>query len=508
MPGQSATTQSTDGTARPDGLRHGVAAMPLVRADRLVATLSLMLASAMQAADATIANVALPQLESDLGGGVVVGAWIITSYLCAAAVVAPLTGWLRRRFGARLLFTGAVGSFAAASLLCALAPSAIAVILFRILQGAGGGVIHPLAQAILLDLYPRERHGRMLASWGAVVMLGPIVGPALGGIITDAASWRWVFAINLPLGAAAIWGLAASLPKSEPTLSLPIDLVGVALLALGVGALQLSLARCVGRPLLGSPELLAEAAIAAAAFALLAARSQGFGFAVFRLAVFRDLNFAAAVLYNFITSALLFVVIVFVPALLQGPLGYSATAAGMTIVPRGIATMLVMLLVGKLIQTVECRILLAGGILLMVIGFYMLAAAPPAGALSWIVIGSTLQAVGGGALITSLSTVGFSTLAPEMRTDAAGVYSLMRQLGCASGVALMAAVLHGKLEANLTGTREALRLASDAVPAKLADMASLHAYSGCFRALAVASLLMLPGVLVFRLRRSAAAGRP
>ena len=162
----------------------------------------------MQAADATIANVALPQLERDLGGGVVLGAWVMTSYLCATAVVAPLTGWLRRRFGTQRLFVVAVAAFVAASLLCSLAPSAGAMILFRILQGAGGGVIHPLAQAILLDLYPQASSmAECWRFWGATVMLGPILGPALGGIITDLASWRWVFAINLPLGASAIWGV-------------------------------------------------------------------------------------------------------------------------------------------------------------------------------------------------------------------------------------------------------------------------------------------------------------
>src|SRR5688572_16615986 len=162
--------------------------MPLARSDRLLATIAVMVATAMQAADATIANVALPQLQEDLGGGIVLGAWVMMSYLCANALVAPLTGWLRRRFGARRLFMGGVGVFVAASLLCALAPSRAAIILGRIVQGAGGGVIHPLAQAILLDLYPRQQHGRMLGMWGSVIMVGPIFGPALGGIITDLAS--------------------------------------------------------------------------------------------------------------------------------------------------------------------------------------------------------------------------------------------------------------------------------------------------------------------------------
>src|SRR5207248_10977168 len=141
-------------------------------------------------------DVARPQVGADLGGGGVLGAWVLTGYLCATAAVAPLTGWLRRRFGAHRLFVLAVSGFIAASLLCAAAPNAAAIVLFRILQGAGGGVIQPLANAILLDLYPRERHGRMLAVWGAALMVGPIVGPLLGGIITDLSSWRFVFAVN------------------------------------------------------------------------------------------------------------------------------------------------------------------------------------------------------------------------------------------------------------------------------------------------------------------------
>src|SRR5712691_11002615 len=148
--------------------------LTLIRSDRLIATVAVMVATAMQAADATIANVALPQMEHDLGGGILLGAWVMTSYLCANALAAPLTGWLRRRFGARRLFVGGVGVFVGASLLCSLAPNPAVIILARIVQGAGGGVIYPLAQAILLDLYPRQQHGRMLGIWGATIMVGPI----------------------------------------------------------------------------------------------------------------------------------------------------------------------------------------------------------------------------------------------------------------------------------------------------------------------------------------------
>lgn len=476
------------------------ATIALPRSARLLATMALMLASGMQAADATIANVALPQLERDLGGGVVVGAWVVTSYLAATAIAAPLTGWLRRRFGARTLFTAAVGAFAVASLLCSLAPSPAAIILFRILQGAGGGAIHPLAQAILLDLYPREQHGRMIAAWGATIMLGPIVGPVLGGIITDLASWRFVFAVNLPLAAVAIWAMRRALPRTARNPEPAIDMLGVGLLAIGVGTLQLFLSRGVGQSWLDSPELPIEAASVVIAFAALALRTPRGASAAFRAAVFTDVNFAVAAFYNFLISALLFVVVVFVPALCQGPLGYSATTAGLAIVPRGIVAMLVMLAVGQLIERIDGRILLASGLGLMAVGLAMLSAATPPNALPWIVTGSTLQATGGGILITCLSTIGFSTLAPELRTDAAGVYSLLRQLGCASGVALMTAVLRVQLNAKLTDLRNGLDNPSTEISPHFLDIAGLEAYSSSFRAMAVAALIVLPGVMLFRVR--------
>jgi MFS transporter, DHA2 family, multidrug resistance protein len=454
------------------------------------ATAALMLATAMQAADATIVNVALPRLEHDLGGGLWLGAWVMTSYLCAAAVVAPLTGWLRRRFGAERLYAAALGLFVGASLVCAIAPSAPAIILFRTIQGAGGGVLPALSQALLHDLHPRERHGRVLAAWGAVAMLGPILGPVLGGTITDLASWRWVFAINLPLGAAALWGARDALPKTRQRDTAPLDAVGLALLIAGVGALQLCLARGVGRSWLRSPELLGEAAVALVALVVLAARAR-YRQSILRLDVFGNLNFAAAAFFNFVTSALLFVMIVFVPALVQGPLGHDATLAGLTIVPRGVLMMLVVLAAGRLIDRIDYRLVLTAGAALMAGGLGLLAgirAAAPDPVL-WLVIGSSVQAIGAGIILMPLSTFAFTTLPIEQRTDAAGLYSLMRQIGCASGVALMTAVLQMRIAAHAGGAPPG---AAPAVGA------SLQGYADCFGMMAVAAVAVTPGILAFR----------
>src|SRR5213075_817981 len=236
--------------------RSGIAPEPSAAtlAARRFATIAVMVATAMQAADTTIVNVGLPQLQRDLGGGFTLGAWVMTSYLCATAVVAPLTGWLRRRFGTRRLFVVSIALFVAASLLCSVAPSATAMILFRILQG------------------------RILAILGAVVMLGPVSGPALGGIITDLASWRWVFAINLPLGALAIWGVRRiALAETKTVPDQAIDFIGILLLIVGIGTLQLWLERTVRVDWLRSPELFSEAAIVVIAFSLMAVRARRLG---------------------------------------------------------------------------------------------------------------------------------------------------------------------------------------------------------------------------------------
>jgi DHA2 family multidrug resistance protein len=216
--------------------------------------------------------------------------------------------------------------------------------------------------------------------------------------------------------------------------------------------------------------------------------------------VFTDVNFAVAAFYNFLMSALLFVTVVFVPALCQGPLEFSATLAGLALMPRGFATMAMMLLVGRLVERGDGRILLAIGLALMGAGLWMLAEARPPNALSWIVIGSTLQAIGGGMMITCLSTIGFSTLPTELRTDAAGVYSLLRQLGCASGVALMTAVLHAQLDANLVRLTDGIDNPSTTDSPHFLDIASLQAYSTSFEAMAIAALITIPGVLLFRVR--------
>src|SRR5271165_869244 len=466
---------------------------------RRQAAIALMIATAMQAFDSTIANVALPQLEQSLGGGIDLGSWVMTSYLCASAVMATLTGWFRRRYGPRQAFGGAIALFVFASLLCSISPSQTALIMFRLVQGAAAGIIQPLAQAILLDLYPKRYHGRLLAIWGATIMAGPIMGPVLGGLITDLASWRWIFALNIPLGMIAILGLGQVPASSEPSGKARIDGLGILLLIVGVGSLQLSLERSIVQSWPPSTEVIIEAMIAAAAFIAIAVRSIRVRFSLFRFEVFKNINFATSIFYNFIVGALVFTTIVFLPALSEGPLGYDATLAGLSISPRGIGTMATMLAVGYLIDKVDHRALLVAGMLITAAAFELISQMPAEGSETWLAGASAIQGVGVGLLFTPLSTLAFSSLAPDLRTDAAGVYSLLRQLGCATGVAAMTALLQAKVQ-----TYSMAIAGQGVIPegsSRLRDMATFGAYTGCFRTMAVITAVIIPGIFLFRVLR-------
>jgi DHA2 family multidrug resistance protein len=477
-----------------------VEATILPNSGRRQATVALMIATAMQAFDSTIANVALPQLEQSLGGGIDLGSWVMTSYLCGSAVMATLTGWFRRRYGARQAFAGAIVLFVVASLLCSIAPSPAAMIEFRVVQGAAAGIIQPLAQAILLDIYPKRAHGRMLAIWGATIMAGPIMGPVLGGIITDLVSWRWIFVLNLPLGVIAMAGLGQVPATAEASREGRIDGLGILLLIIGVGSLQLSLERSVGQPWPPSVEIIVEATIAVFALSAIAIRSIRSQFSLFRFEVFRNINFATSVFYNFMVGALVFTTIVFLPSLSEGPLGYDATRAGLAISPRGIGTMATMLAVGYLIDKIDHRVLLVTGMLITAGAFELLSLMPADGSAMWLVGASAIQGVGVGLLFTPLSTLAFSTLAAELRTDAAGLYCLLRQLGCATGVAAMTALLQAKIQHCLTAIADHGANGAGA-PLRLHDTAIFGAYTGCFRTLAIVTAVIIPGIFLFRVRQ-------
>ncbi|MGH7113848.1 MAG: MFS transporter, partial [Stellaceae bacterium] len=350
--------------------------------------------------------------------------------------------------------------------------------------------------AIILDIYPKHEHGRMLAIWGATIMAGPMLGPLMGGVITDLASWRWIFAVNAPIGAIAILGLGSIPSRPAPEGGSPIDRIGITLLTIAVSSLQLALQRSIGRLWPPTPETIAEAALAVIACGAIAIQCRRSRFLLFRFELFRDRNFTLAAAYTFMLGALLFTTIVFVPALSEGPLGWDATQAGLAIAPRGVGTMAMMLAMRYAIDRVDHRALMAIGWAVTGAALELMSRMSPQGGELWLAATSAAQGVGVGMLFTPLATLAFSTLGPDLRTDAAGVYSLSRQLGCAAGVAVMTAVLQARIESSFSAFPHQSAIAGAAAMSAL-QAASFAAYTDCFRILAIGTVVMIPGIFLF-----------
>jgi len=466
----------------------------------LRAELALLLATLMQAFDATIVNVALPRIEGSLAIDAAVGSWIVTAYLVAASATMPVAGSLRLRFGGQRLFIGAVGGFALASVLCALSPGLLPLVAARALQGACAGIILPLTQALLLDLHPKRDHPAALARWGSTIVIGPIIGPLLGGVLTDLGSWSWIFYINVPiclLALAGVQGAIRPLPQAATPSRAKIDVTGIALLTLTVMAFELLLQH--GAKLEGALgwDWMVEAVVIAAGAALLPRHFERTPNAVVDTQLFRDRNFTGAFLINLAVGAIFFATITLVPSVVEGPLRQNAITAGSLMAPRGIATMIAMLAMGHLTKTLNPRPFVALGLLVTTAALVMFAVIGSDTSLEWIVLASVILGLGAGCLITPLSVLTFLTIVPDARTNAAGLYNLARQLGGALGIAAVTAVI--------VTAPDTPGVASVAHSTGLAS-GSAGAFAGYFTAfglLAILALLAIPLVGMFRVPKAA-----
>jgi len=431
--------------------------------NRGLITVSIMLATVMQALDTTIANVALPYMQGSLSAAQDQISWVLTSYIVAAAIVTPLTGWLAGRFGRKRVFLVSVGGFTVASMLCGAATSLEQIVLFRLLQGVFGAALVPLSQAVLLDINPREKHGSAMAIWGAGIMVGPILGPTLGGWLTDHYSWRWVFYINLPIGIVAFLGLLAFVEESEADRERPFDLFGFAYLSLAVGALQLMLDRGEQLDWFASTEIVIEAALAFIGLWVFVVHSATARRPFVDLALLKDRNFIAGVVFMFITAGITYASLALLPPMLA-MMGYPAVTIGELMAPRGIATMICMIIVGRMIGRVDMRIILSLGLGLVALSLWQMAGYAP-GMDSWPVISAGfVQGAGLGFVFVPLSAVAFSTLPPALRAEGSGIFSLLRNLGGSVGISAAVAFLsqstqlsHAELATNVTRFAPALR---------------------------------------------------
>jgi MFS transporter, DHA2 family, multidrug resistance protein len=404
-------------------------------------TVCAMIATLMQALDSTIANVALPYMQGSLAATSDEITWVLTSYITAAAIMTAPVGWLAARFGRKNLFLISLIGFTITSMLCGIAESLPQIVLFRLLQGMFGAALVPLSQATMLDIYSPAQRGSAMAVWGVGVMVGPILGPTLGGYLTDLYNWRWVFYVNLPFGIAATLGLAFLLPKAPVRPSLRFDWIGFGVLAIGLGGLQMMLDRGQTKDWFSSTEIITEAVLAGLGIYLFVVHVCTAEKPFIPAAIFRDRNFAAALLVMFSVGMLLLATSALMAPWLQNLGNYPVAAAGVIMAPRGIGTMATMMIAGRLANRVDPRLLMALGIGLLCYSLWQMTYWTP-DVSQWTIIWNTIiQGAGLGFVFIPLQVIAFTTLSPEMRTDGTALLSLFRNAGSAIGVSICEALL-------------------------------------------------------------------
>jgi len=493
---------------------------------RGLVAVSVMLATIMQAVDTTIANVALPHMQGALGGTQDQIAWVLTSYIVAAAICMPLTGLLTARLGRKRVFMTAVAGFTTASMLCGAAQSLPQIVLFRLLQGMFGACLVPLSQAVMLDSYPPHRRAAAMALWGMGVMVGPIVGPMLGGWLTEHYNWRWVFYINLPVGLLAWFGMAAYMQETPIDRTRRFDLFGFTLLSLALGSLQMMLDRGHSLGWFDSPEVRTEALLAGLAGYLFLVHMLTHAQPFIEPGLFRDRNFATGLVMIFIIGVMLLATMALLPPFLQSLMGYPVVDVGLLLAPRGVGTMFAMMLAGKLAARVDARLLIATGLLLAGASLWQMTHFTTDIGERAIVTSGVLQGLGLGLIFAPLSTISFATLAPRYRNEGTAMYSLVRSLGSSIGISLVITYLAQQTQANhaaLASYIDPLRLpmlqATEmgavslsttqglmAIDGEVTRQAATLAYLQDFRLMMWITLSALPLILLLRpVRRAAAA---
>jgi DHA2 family multidrug resistance protein len=487
-------------------------------------TVSIMLATIMQALDTTIANVALPHMQGSLQSSQDQISWVLTSYIVAAAIATPLTGWLCAQWGRRRVFLAAVVGFTVASALCGMAGSLWQIVAARLLQGLFGAALVPLSQAVLLDINPREKVGQAMAIWGAGIMVGPILGPMLGGWLTENLDWRWVFYINLPVGVLAFYGIARYLPESQLK-GERLDIFGFTTLSLAIGLLQMFLDRGEQLAWFDSIEIRLEAIGCVIAFALFVAHTwTTTGVSFFNRGLLKDRNFITGVIFAFVVGMILYATMALLPNLLQGLLGYPVVYTGMVMAPRGVGTLVAMLLVGRLMNHFDPRSIMAVGFALTVFALWQMTGMTLEMGSRLVIVSGFLQGLGIGFTFVPLSAATFATLAPVLRNDGTPIYSLLRNIGSSVGISIVQALLtehtiqaHADLAVDIAQNNPVLAtlpsVLSPALTSGLAMLdaqvqrqAAMMAYIFDFRAMMVLALLTMPFLLLIRKPRRAPAG--
>ena len=408
---------------------------------RALITVCAMMATLMQSLDSTIANVALPYMQGSLSASSDQITWVLTSYITAAAIMTAPVGWLSARFGLKRLYLISMIGFTLASMLCGIAGSLTEMVAFRLLQGVFGAALVPLSQSTMLNIYPPEKRGSAMAIWGMGVMVGPILGPTLGGYLTELYNWRWVFFVNLPFGILATAGMAAFLPDTEQGTGMKFDWFGFGVFAMGIAGFQLMLDRGETQDWFGSSEIIIESVIAALGFYLFIVHMFTAEKPFITPAVFKDRNLSAGLLVMFAVGMVLLAVSALLAPWLQDLGNYPVETAGLIMAPRGLGTMGAMMIAGRLSNKVDARLLMAFGIIILSWSLYRMTDWTPDVSEMTMVINTMLQGAGLGFVFIPLQVIAFATLDPALRTEGTALLSLLRNVGSAIGISVTGALV-------------------------------------------------------------------
>src|SRR4029079_18985983 len=440
----------------------------------MVAILASMI---MQILDTTIANVALPHMQTSLGAAQDTITWVLTSYIVAAAIATPITGWMADRIGRKRLFLICIAGFIISSALCGTAFSLEEMVVFRVAQGAFGAALAPLSQAVILDITPRQQMGSAMALWGAGIMVAPIVGPTIGAWITDNLTWRWCFYINVPIGIASFLGVLAWLPDTVQRIR-RFDFFGFGLLSLFVGTLQLLLDRGQGLGWFQSSEILLETGIVLACGWMFIIHSATAKEPFIELALFKDRNFVPGMMFMLVVGMVLLAGMALLPPMMQGLFGYPVVTTGLILAPRGIGTMLSMAVVGRLVQRVDPRLLIGFGICLTAFSLWQMTGFNMSMTSGPFITTGVIQGFGLGFLFIPLQTVAFLTLDTRLRTEGSAIFNLVRNLGSSIGISLVASVLANNIQTNHAEMAENITLFNPNLTAAGIDPSSLLTQAG------------------------------
>jgi DHA2 family multidrug resistance protein len=486
--------------------------------NRPAITVCVILAVIMQALDTTIANVALPYMQGSVSASADQINWVLTSYIVAAAIMTTPSGFLATRFGRKRVLMAAVVGFVVASVLCGIAQSLVQIVAFRLLQGFFGAALVPLGQSVLLDLYSVEERGSAMALFGVSVMVGPVLGPVIGGWLTDHYSWRWVFYINVPLGALAFAGISFFLRETKTSAATKLDWLGFGSLSVAIATMQVFLDRGAQLDWFSSFEILIEAVVCASALYVFLVHTFTTKNSFVNPRLFLDRNFSVGVLFIFIVGITYLASLALLTPYLQTLMGYPVVTAGIVMGPRGLGTMACMFLVGRLVGRVDIRVLILIGLLLTAWAMYDMTGWNPNVSQWTIAVTGFIQGAGLGFLFVPLNTVTFATLAPEQRADGTGLFNISRNVGSSVGISVVSYLLtrnnqvnHATIASHVTAfnhvfdnsiVRHALspwtasgRAALDQL---IQTQASVISYIDDFKLMMILSLAAVPLVLLLR----------